>query len=119
MGRRVTSTVDKNYNYLIGETDAQVWVDAWLEIIAENPSIPTDPGTMLGWFANAIQSGIMSVKNEGVLEDFLARLEEEPDDPVIAEPQTVRMPTRADVLDDFILENGGSRSDAVRYLFGD
>lgn len=44
-------------NDLIGETDAQVWATRWLEIIAENPSIPTDEGTMIGWFANAIMNG--------------------------------------------------------------
>jgi hypothetical protein len=83
----MASTVDKNYNYLIGEIDAQVWVDAWLEIIAENPSIATDPDAMLGWFANAIESGVMSVDDRGWAEDFLERLEE-PDDPAIVPPST-------------------------------
>jgi hypothetical protein len=86
MERRMASTVDKNYNYLVGETDAQVWVDAWLEIIAENPSIATDPDAMLGWFANAIESGVMSVDDCDWAEDFLERLEE-PDDPVIVPPR--------------------------------
>jgi hypothetical protein len=44
-------------NDLIGETDAQVWVKQWLETISENPSIPTDEGTMISWFANAIMAG--------------------------------------------------------------
>ena len=38
-------------------TDAQVWVTEWLKIIKKNPDIPTDEGTMLGWFANAIMAG--------------------------------------------------------------
>ena len=42
---------------LVGETDAQVWAKAWLETISENPGIPTDEGTMIGWFANAIMAG--------------------------------------------------------------
>jgi hypothetical protein len=33
------------------------WVDEWLAIIKENPDIPTDRDTMLGWFANAIMCG--------------------------------------------------------------
>jgi hypothetical protein len=42
---------------LIGVTDAEVWATKWLEVITENPSIPTDKGTMIGWFANAIMAG--------------------------------------------------------------
>ena len=42
---------------LTGEFDALIWVDVWLETIEENPSIPTDEGTMLAWFANAIMAG--------------------------------------------------------------
>lgn len=42
---------------LVGETDAQVWTKAWLETISEHPNIPTDEGTMIGWFANAIMAG--------------------------------------------------------------
>lgn len=44
-------------NDLIGETDAQVWTRHWLKTIADNPTIPTDEGTMIGWFANAIMAG--------------------------------------------------------------
>lgn len=38
-------------------TDAQVWVDEWLEIINKHPSIPKDRETMVTWFANAIMAG--------------------------------------------------------------
>jgi len=38
-------------------TDAMIWVDEWARIIKENPKIPTDQGTMLSWFANAIMAG--------------------------------------------------------------
>ena len=38
-------------------TDAIVWTDEWLRIIAEHPTIPTDKGCMIGWFANAIMAG--------------------------------------------------------------
>lgn len=38
-------------------TDATVWVEAWERVTKENPSIPNDPETMLGWFANAISAG--------------------------------------------------------------
>ncbi len=37
--------------------DARIWVQEWLKTIKEHPDIPTDEGTMLGWFANAIMAG--------------------------------------------------------------
>ena len=37
--------------------DAQVWAKEWLKIVKKNPSIATDEGTMIGWFANAIMAG--------------------------------------------------------------
>lgn len=37
--------------------DARDWVKEWLETIKKDPSIPTDEGTMLAWFANAIMAG--------------------------------------------------------------
>lgn len=37
--------------------DAQIWAQEWLKTIEKNPSIPTDEGTMIGWFANAIMAG--------------------------------------------------------------
>lgn len=42
---------------LVGEIDATVWTKKWLETIAEHPGIPTDEGSMIAWFANAIMSG--------------------------------------------------------------
>lgn len=38
-------------------TDARIWTQKWIEHIKENPTIPTDENTMLGWFANAIMAG--------------------------------------------------------------
>lgn len=37
--------------------DARIWADEWMKAIEKNPQIPTDYGTMLGWFANAIMAG--------------------------------------------------------------
>lgn len=37
--------------------DAHVWAKKWMETIQEHPDIPTDEGTMIGWFANAIMAG--------------------------------------------------------------
>lgn len=37
--------------------DALDWTNFWMHTIGEHPRIPTDEGTMLGWFANAIESG--------------------------------------------------------------
>jgi hypothetical protein len=38
-------------------TDAQIWTEEWLKTIKRHPEIPTDRGTMIGWFANAIMAG--------------------------------------------------------------
>lgn len=37
--------------------DAQIWAQEWLKVIKKNPSISTDEGSMIGWFANAIMVG--------------------------------------------------------------
>ena len=37
--------------------DAKQWVEMWLDTIKNNPNIPYDEGTMIGWFANAIMAG--------------------------------------------------------------
>lgn len=46
-------------------TDAAVWAREWLKTIKENPSIPTDEGAMIAWFANAIMAGYDSRWREG------------------------------------------------------
>lgn len=37
--------------------DAQEWVAEWMKAVKANPTIHTDEGTMLAWFANAIMAG--------------------------------------------------------------
>ena len=37
--------------------DAAVWAKAFVEHVNRNPSIATDEGTMIGWFANALMRG--------------------------------------------------------------
>ncbi len=37
--------------------DAKIWTQEWLKTIKKKPSIPTDEGTMIAWFANAIMAG--------------------------------------------------------------
>ena len=37
--------------------DAQAWAAEWMKTIAEHPTLPSDEGAMLGWFANAIMAG--------------------------------------------------------------
>lgn len=53
----VNDSVEDDVNDLIGEIDARVWTKRWLQIISENPSIPTDEGTMIGWFSNVLMAG--------------------------------------------------------------
>lgn len=42
---------------LTGEFDARKWAEAFVATVREHPEIPTDEGTMTGWFANAIMAG--------------------------------------------------------------
>ena len=37
--------------------DALAWTKMWMQTIEKVPEIPTDEGTMIGWFANAIMAG--------------------------------------------------------------
>jgi hypothetical protein len=37
--------------------DAQAWAEEWLSTIKLDSGIPSDRGTMIGWFANAIMAG--------------------------------------------------------------
>lgn len=37
--------------------DARIWAKEWLKTIKKRPNIPTDEGTMIAWFANAIMAG--------------------------------------------------------------
>lgn len=38
-------------------TNATIWAREWLKTIRKHPKVPTDEGTMIGWFANAIMAG--------------------------------------------------------------
>lgn len=73
---RGVALVSDDLNYLIGEFDAQVWTKAWLETIAEHPEIPTDEGTMIGWFANALMSGYDHGVRHEQQRDFTEKLRE-------------------------------------------
>lgn len=42
---------------LLKSFDAQVWAREFVRIVTENPTIPTDEGTMIAWFANALMRG--------------------------------------------------------------
>lgn len=41
----------------LGELDAAVWVEEFLEAIHHNPAIAQDEGALLAWFAGAIETG--------------------------------------------------------------
>lgn len=68
--------MNDNKSDLVGETDAQVWTKRWLEIVAEHPTIPTDEGTMIGWFANAIMAGYDKGKRDEQKRDIVEKLRE-------------------------------------------
>ena len=46
-------------------TDATIWTKEWLKTIEKHPGIPTDEGTMIGWFANAIMAGYDAGRKAG------------------------------------------------------
>ena len=45
--------------------DARIWATEWLRCINENPSIATDEGCMISWFANAIMAGYDEAQRRG------------------------------------------------------
>ena len=53
-----------NPNKLVGEFDASKWAETFVATVAKKPSIATDQGTMLGWFANAIAAGYDHARNK-------------------------------------------------------
>lgn len=63
-------------NDLVGETDAQVWAKQWIKTITEHPGIPTDEGTMIAWFANAIESGREAGRRAEQKRDMVEKLRE-------------------------------------------
>ena len=50
---------------LMGSTDACVWAEEFVKLVKVKPSIATDEGTMIGWFANAIMTGYDCGEKEG------------------------------------------------------
>lgn len=42
---------------LYATTDARVWARAYLEVVNEKHWLATDEGFLIGWFANAIETG--------------------------------------------------------------
>jgi hypothetical protein len=46
-----------NDNDLVGEFNAKVWAERFVQRVSENPAIATDEGAMLAWFATAIMAG--------------------------------------------------------------
>jgi hypothetical protein len=68
--------VSEDKNFLIGVTDAQVWAKEFVKTVGEHPSIPTDEGTMIGWFANAIMAGYDDGVKHEQHRDFMERLHE-------------------------------------------
>jgi hypothetical protein len=45
---------------LVGTYDARVWAALFVATVLEHPSIATDEGTMIAWFASAIETGAYS-----------------------------------------------------------
>lgn len=52
-----SNPLDLKFHYGEKSFDARVWAQEFVKVVKKNPSISTDEGTMIGWFANAIMSG--------------------------------------------------------------
>lgn len=63
LGAEVIQLELKNHGYkvdvkkLIGNPDAKIWAEEFVKMVKNKPSIATDEGSMIGWFANAIMAG--------------------------------------------------------------
>ena len=51
-------------------TDATIWADEWLKTITDHPGIPTEKGTMVTWFACAIEAGYDAGRKAGEAVQF-------------------------------------------------
>ena len=49
---------------LIGNPDAKIWAEEFVKAVNLMPTIATDEGTMIGWFANAIMAGYDYAKKQ-------------------------------------------------------
>jgi hypothetical protein len=55
-----------NDNDLFSTFDASVWAERFVLRVQEHPTIPTDVGAMLAWFAGAIMAGYDYAKRGGI-----------------------------------------------------
>lgn len=46
--------------------DAAKWTEEWMKAVRADPSIATDEGTMIAWFANAIMAGFDTANSRRV-----------------------------------------------------
>jgi hypothetical protein len=53
----MTMETESSDNDLVGEFDANVWAERFVQRVEEKPEIARDVGTMRAWFANAIMAG--------------------------------------------------------------
>lgn len=49
--------VEEKKEFDIQNIDAKLWAEEFVKTVKAHPNIPTDKGTMIGWFANAIMAG--------------------------------------------------------------
>lgn len=57
-------TSSENDNDLFDTTDAQAWAERFVLRVTADPSIATDVGTMIAWFAGAMQTGARAAEFE-------------------------------------------------------
>ena len=56
-GFEISDEQNKITKRLIGNMDAKIWAEEFVKLVKIKPTIATDEGTMIGWFANAIMAG--------------------------------------------------------------
>jgi hypothetical protein len=87
---------------LVGNTDAQRWAQEFVRMVTANPAIPTDEGTMIGWFANAIMAGYDEGTRKERQRDVVEKLRElifqaagAATGPLLEDHPDLRVPVRA------------------------
>jgi hypothetical protein len=63
-------------NELVGERDAVKWAQKFVMVAELRPDIPCDEGTMIGWFANAIEAGYDAGRRDEKLRGFHSMIRE-------------------------------------------
>lgn len=57
LAEQALEDTEPDYIDLLGSSDAMEWAEAFVDAVHKNPLIAFDPGTVVGWFSNAMWRG--------------------------------------------------------------